>query len=736
MGTEFGELLRARRSAAGYSLREFAQALAYSPGWISRIENGKAEPTFDMARRCDELLGTDGELAALAKNAKHPNTRPLQLPPAPTGYVVQQPVIDALNEMFEAAAKTRTGLTVAIDGPAGVGKSTLAVHWSRGMAERFPGGVLFTNLQGYSDADPERPDHVLERFLTALGVPAESIPTGLDERAAALRTIADDRPMLLVLDNASDSTQVRPLLLGTPGSITLVTSRRRLTGLATTSGAQRISLSPLSPAESETLLRAIVGPRIDEEPDATTVLARQCAHLPLALRIVAERLATHTHRRVADVVGELGEAALDALADAEDPRLDIRPILESSYRALPSDQAQVFRLLGLYPAAQVSAPAAAALLGFSTVRARRLLDALVSVHLVEEIGPVRYQRHDLLRDYAAERCAETDSEGERADAVRRLAAWYAHTIDRACWRMAPHRPIDRLGPPPAGVTPTEFATAAGAETWCDAEAETFLPIVRLAARHQLPDAWEIPARLWNWLLLRKPWGVWIDTHQAGLDAATVADDTASRGWVAMNLGEAYRQSGDTERAHEHIQLSLDLRRDLGDRHGQAWSSTCLGFTARDEDDHSSARPHFEQALALFKETGDKHGQAVTLACLTEVYAQLGEFHQVQEVFDASLALTREMGDLYAEGELWARRAAAHLQDEGRAEAVACLDRALECRRAAADAWGIAEGLEQRGDALAELGRTSEARQSWGEACEAFDGLSELRATRLRDRLTS
>ncbi|MFE4020637.1 tetratricopeptide repeat protein [Streptomyces sp. NPDC059101] len=703
---------------------------------ISRIENGKVAPTIDFARRCDELLGTDGELVALVQPTAHPRTRPVQLPPAPSRYVARRSVIESLNEMVETAADAQRGLTLAIDGPAGVGKSALAVHWSRAAAQRFPGGVLFTNLQGYSDAEPVRPAHVLERHLTALGVPSDSIPPTLDERAATLRTIAQERALLLVLDNATDSAHVRPLLLGTPGSVTLVTSRRRLTGLATTSGAQRRSLSPLTPPEARHLLRSIVGHRIDEEPEAAARLAARCAHLPLALRIVAERLATHTHRRVADVVEELDDDALDALADPDDPQLNIRPILDSSYRALPDDQAGPFRLLGLYPAAEFSAAAAGALLDLPAVRARRILDALVAVHLLEDAGPDRYQRHDLLREYAAERCAEIDSEEVRTAAVRRLTAWFAHSVDEACWRMAPQRPIERLGLPPGGVVPTTFVTAQAAESWCDAEAESFLPIVRLAARHQLPDAWEIPARLWNWVLLRKPWSLWIETHRIGLEAATTAGNTARRAWLAMNLGEAYRQFGDTDRARDHIQLSLDLRRDLGDRHGQAWSSTCLGFTARDEDDHPASRPHLEAGLALFEERGDRHGRAVALANLAEAYARLGDRPRAVVAFDASLALAREMGDHYAEGELWARRAAGHRQEGCYAAAATCLGHAIESRRAAGDAWGVAEALEQQGDVLARQGLDAKARQSWQLACEAFDALSSARAVDLRHRLRS
>ncbi|WP_411140219.1 tetratricopeptide repeat protein [Streptomyces sp. x-80] len=739
----FGTVLRARRGAAGLSLRGLAKALAYSPGWISRIETGKVAPTLDFASRCDALLGAAGELVALAQAAQpdaHGLLRPAQLPPDTGKFVGRHQVLDNLNALLAAAEQAGTALTLAIDGPAGAGKSALAVHWAHTIADQFPGGVLFVDLQGYTpDGHPVGAARALERFLLSAGLAAETIPPDVSERAARFRTLASGRPTLIILDNAADSQHVKPLLVSAPGSVTVITSRRRLTGLAATAGAHRITVGPLSPDESATLLRTVLGTdRVAAELTAARALADRCGHLPLALRIVAERLATHSYRRISEAAADLAHASarLDALTDADDPHLAMRAVLACSYRELPPATASEFRLLGLYPGTTISAAAAGALLARTAIQARHCLDDLVALHLLEETGPDLYRRHDLLRDYAAERSAEIDSDADRSAAARRLTSWYAHTIDHACWTLAPNRPIDRLAEPPADVHPLDFSTADAAGEWCDAEADSFVPVIRLAARHELPAAWEIPARLWNWLLLRKPWGIWIDSHEAGLTAATAAGDTAGQAWLSMNLGEAYRQGpGDTDRARDLLQQSVDLRRRLGDLHGQAWAGTCLGFTAADEDDPDHALPEFERALRLFEETGDRHGQAVVLACLAEAHALLGHRDLAQQSFDAGLHLTRALRDDYAEGALWARRAGAHHQLGEYADAIGCLDSSISSRRTAGDDWGVADALDRRAEALVLLGRPDEAQQSWEEALELFDRLADPRATVVRERLT-
>ncbi|MFH8752913.1 helix-turn-helix domain-containing protein [Streptomyces rimosus] len=733
----FGEVLRTRRSAAGYSCRGLARALSYTPGWISRVENGKVAPGLEFAERCDGLLGTGTELTALAQAAQpdvHGLLRPSQLPPVAGHFVGRGRDLLDLDSYLEDPANASASCIIAIDGPAGVGKSTLAVQWGSQIAHRFTGGVFFADLQGHAlDGSPIAPAQILERFLLSVGIAADRIPPGLDERAAIVRTLAEGRPTLFVLDNAADADQVEPLLVGAPASVVIVTSRRRLTRLTLRTGAHRVCLGPMKPDESGALLRAVIGPRADAEPDASRALADRCVHLPIALRIAAERLAAHPHRTVASTVAELDADRLDALADADDPHLAVRPILAASYRDLTPDVARAFRLIGLYPGSTISTDAAAALLGRAAARARRQLDALVAVHLLEEIGADRFRAHDLLREYAAELAAEL-SEESRTAAVARLVGWYAHTVDRAAYVIAPQRPIELLTNPPTGTQPLGFITPEEASQWCDDEAENFLPVVRLASRHGLPAAWQIPTRLWNYLLVRKPWTLWIDSHEVGLQAAVAAGDREAEAWVSLNLADGWRQTGDTDRARHYAQDALRLREQLGDRHGQGWCEACLGFIATDEAEPEQARSHFEAALGHFQMSGDRHGQGVLLACLAETHAHLGDRDRARASFDASLALARELGDHYGEGMLWNRRAGAHRARGELDDALTCLERRITSGQAAADEWGIADAYEQRGDILAELEREGEAREAWQRAFRIFSTLEDPRAAALRERL--
>lgn len=731
---EFGEKLRARREAAGISLRQFATRVHYSPGWISRVENGAA-PTDEFVRIVDDTLGAGGELIALAL-AEQPRAMiltPAQLPPTAARFSGRSAALEDIDRIHRTAPDD-TPLIVAVDGPAGAGKTAVILQVAHGLAGQYPGGVLYTDLQGWGlHSTPLEPGHVLERHLGALGIAAEFIPPGTDERAALLRTVVAGRRILMVLDNARDAAQVRPLLPGTAGCATLITSRRRLTGLAVSAGAHRVELGPMPATESVALLRTVIGAsRSDAEPAAVDALADRCGHLPLALRIAAETLAARPHRTIAAAADELaGQGRLDALAADDDPSIAVRTVLTCSYRALDSETARTLRCLGIYPARSITAAVAAVLLDRPLGQARRLLDALAATHLLEEIEADRFRLHDLIKDFAAERSVAEETADARAEVVRRLATWVMYAVDGACYAIAPQRPIELLGEPPAAVP--EFADPEEARAWCDSVADLVVPLVRLAAEHELTAAWEIPARLWNWLMLTKPWATWIDSHTVGLAAATKAGNAPGRAWLAMNLGEAYRQSGHFDLARRHLLESQFLRRELGDVHGQAWTEACLGFTAVDEAEHEDAVTHFNQALDLFEQVGDKHGGYVVMASIAEALGHLGDV-KAEEMFTAALELTH--GDEYAAGVLWARRAGVHQSQGDLDAALAALDESITLRRAAGDGWGAADALDRRGQILHETGRQEEARAAWTAARDIFEALDDPRAEHLRQLLSS
>ncbi|MFI0773048.1 tetratricopeptide repeat protein [Streptomyces sp. NPDC021218] len=739
MSTQFSTALRNFRTQRGLSLRQFSQVVHYSPGWLSRIERGQAAPTLALARSCDDALTAGGKLLELARLETRSRLRPAQLPSAVAGFVGRTDALRELDDALADAERTGKALMVAIDGPPGAGKTALTIQWAQRAASRFTGGVLFTDLQGHShQGRPADPMQVLEDFLAALGT--ETVPDELEARSALFRTVVADRHVLVVLDNAINSQQVKPLLVGSASCAVIVTSRRRLTGLGVIAGAQRLSLAPMGPQESIELLRGAVGAkRVDAEPDAARAVALRCAHLPLALRITAERLATHPRWPLSHVADELsGAGRLDALADRDDDNLAVRKVFDLSYETLDGDTARVFRLLGLYPGGRISAAAAAALTGHPLARTRDLLDRLVAVHLVEETGLDRYWMHDLLRDYAADGAAAHESDAERLTAAHRLTSWYTLSVDAANIALAPQREVPPLEPPPARVTPLTFTSDTAAEearAWLDEEArDSAVPMVRLAARYRLPEAWHIPVRLWNWLLLRKPWSMWISSHTIGLEAAATYGGPGDQAWVEMNLGEAYRQSGDYGRAENHVSQALALRRRIGDRQGQAWCLEALGFIAADRRDTPLAHSYFSQALDAFRQTGDAHGEAVARCSLAEADGLLGNMAESQAGFKQGLYLHRQMGDLFGEGMLWERRAHLHQQHGELVQAVECLDRSADCHSQGGNDWGQAAAHDLRAQLLVKLSRWEEARKACERAWELFDRLGDPRAARLQDRL--
>ncbi|WP_052488570.1 helix-turn-helix transcriptional regulator [Streptomyces sp. 150FB] len=406
----FAAALQERRQAEGLSLRELSAVVRYSAGWLSRIARGKGTPTLALAEACDEALGAGGELLALARAELAGTARPEQLPLATSTFVGRAEALSALDTALTVSQERGMALTLAVDGPPGVGKSALALHWAHRVAGDFADGVLFADLRGHrAGVEPADPGDVLGAFLTGLGV--ANPPKSADDRAAMFRTAAAQRRLLMVLDGAVDTAQVRQLLPGAAGSTVVVTSRRRLTGLAVATGARRVSLAPMSHQESLVLLRTVLGAaRVDAEPAAADALARHCAHLPLALRITAEQLATHPHRPLSHAVDELAEAGLDAMSDHEDPQLAVRAAFDLSYGELRPDVARTFRLLGLAPAARISAKAVAALTGESLVRTRRNLDELVARHLLDETALDLYRTDALLHAYAREKAEAEDAE--------------------------------------------------------------------------------------------------------------------------------------------------------------------------------------------------------------------------------------------------------------------------------------------------------------------------------------
>ncbi|MDV7215692.1 ATP-binding protein [Streptomyces prunicolor] len=383
---------------------------------------------------------------------------PAQLPGDVGGFVNRIDELRSLHALLELpppGTQQNSGISriAVVVGTAGVGKTSLAIRWAHQIKEHFPDGQLYVNLHGYDPGPPVIVTDVLGRFLRALDVPLEHIPTGEEPRAELFRSVTADRRVLIVLDNAATAGEIRPLLPGSSSCLVAITSRTRMSGLVVREGAHRVSVETLSQAESVQLLRTVfAGYRTGDDQEELAELARLCARLPLALRIVAERAAARPRMPLRDLIADLRDEsglwdALSVTGEGETEEADaVRTVFAWSYRTLTPQNARMFRLLGLHPGPEFRVEAAAALAATTTVRARRHLDSLAAAHLLEECGHDRYQFHDLLRAYAVDQTQREESPENRRAALERVLGWYLRqghrerygspeAAERGAWRL-------------------------------------------------------------------------------------------------------------------------------------------------------------------------------------------------------------------------------------------------------------------------------------------------------------
>jgi DNA-binding SARP family transcriptional activator len=487
-----------RDGRQGEALAAYARARAVLVGELG------TEPGTELWELHQQILTADPALdlpapppaaAGSAPAAAHPRPAAEDSPPAaedsrPVAADGPQPVVPRelpagvrhftgrggeLKELTalldQADEETPTVVISAIGGTAGVGKTALAVQWAHQVAARFPDGQLYVNLRGYDPGPPVPAAEALAGFLRALGVPGQDIPAEEDERAARYRSLLAGRRLLVVLDNAGEVEQVRPLLPGSAGCVVVVTSRDMLAGLIARDGAARLDLDLLPLTEAVGLLRALIGERVDADPAAAAVLAARCARLPLALRVAAELAAARPDVSLTGLAGELADQQrrLDLLDAGGDPRTAVRAVFSWSSRHLDADAARVFRLAGLHPGPDFDPAAAAALTGDTVERARLLLGVLARAHLVEPTGAGRYGMHDLLRTYAAEQAHTMDSAQAQDAALTGLFDYYLAGTAAAMDALFPAEKHRRPQPPaPGGPVPPPPAPAA-AQDWLDTE---------------------------------------------------------------------------------------------------------------------------------------------------------------------------------------------------------------------------------------------------------------------------
>lgn len=531
-----------------------------------------------------------------------------QLPGDVRGFVGRDPDLEFLDSILDRHGElSETVVISTISGTAGVGKTSLAVHWAHRVKNRFPDGQLHINLRGYDPGPPVTADQALERFLRALGIAPGAIPEETEARSALFRSLLSGRRMLLVLDNAATVGQVRPLLPGSASCMVVVTSRDRLSGLVARDGAHRLNLDVLSEEEAVTLIRdATADHRGPDSPESLAELARLCARLPLALRIAAERAAARPRMPLDELIAELKDESLlwDALSADEEEADAVHTVFAWSYRALTQDAARLFRLLGLHPGQDFSLLAAAALADLGAGRVRRLLDALVGAHLLDETSYDRYQFHDLLRAYAHGQAVRNDHSEDLRSATERLCRWYLEAMATVAdvhdifyaddWAVA-RPPEDRTGLP-------SFADYEKAMIWFAAETDNLIAICRLAGEAELDEiAWKLPALLRTPYLDRYPVQGWLPLAETALRAARRSGDRRGESISLMGFAIAYREEQRIAEAIEASQAALAAAEAIGDRYQRVAVFVMMGHAQRRGRDFDAALDSYEQALAIAEE---------------------------------------------------------------------------------------------------------------------------------------
>ena len=732
-----------RRGDSELTDRELAAKTGWSPGIVAQYLTGVTlAPTdrFDVLAR---LLGASpAEQGALATARDRVDERRRRPPRArhPTGPVPRQLPADVAGftgraePLADLDALLDTGPVCVLSGTAGVGKTTLAVHWAHRTADRFPDGQLYVDLRGFHPNGPAMdPAEAVRGFLTANDVPPHRIPAGIDAQAALYRSLLAGRRMLVVLDNARDAEQVRPLLPGSPGCRTLVTSRNRLPGLVASGGAHPLGLDLPSAGEARQLLASRIGDRHGPaEPDAVDEIVRLCARLPLAMAIVAARVATSPGVALGRVAGELRDTLGGPAAFADgDTATDVRGVFSWSYRVLGDDAGRLFRLLGLHPGPDVSPAAAASLAGVPPERARALLAELAGAHLLTEDADGRYGFHDLLRAYAAELA------GNDQDAVRRLLDHYLHTAGVADRLLYPHRDPLVLDAAAPGVTPEAMTGHAPALAWFTAEHPVLLGAIRLAADAGFDaHAWRIAWTLTTYLDRRGHWHDQAAAQTAALAAAVRVSDVDGRARSHRNLGWAYAQLGRHTDAERHLRRALDLYATTGDRTGQAHTHLDLGFVADRLDRRGEALGHAELAVTLFTEAGHRYGLANALDNVGRYHGLSGDHHQALAACERANAVHTELGNRAGQAATWDSLGRAHHQLGHAAEAITCYRRSIELNAELGDRYHQASTLVHLGDAYLAIGDPAAARAVWEHSAGILDELAHPDLAAVHERLAA
>ncbi len=632
----------------GHALRELEQAIL------------RCDPALDLAAtpgsiHTTGLTATSGSIHATGQRGIDAESdvdsvvTPATLPAAPVGFIGRAAEIAALDAVVGSDRRV-----VALSGEGGIGKTALVTYWGQRSRSMFPSGQLYVNLRGFAGGAPMTPLRALGVLLQGLGVAPRRTPVDIDAASALFRTLTADLRLLVVLDNAQDTAQVRPLLPGGGGCLTIITSRSEMPGLVAREGARPMRLTVLTADESTRLLGSLLDRRAPTEIPARhdveellgiEELARLCAHLPLAIRIAAANLTERRDRTIAGYVEALRTGdRLSALQVPDDPECAVRAAFDLTYHTLDAGPRRLLRLIGAAPGHDLSTAAIAELAGRAYTTDLRILSRH---HLVDEHAPGRYSVHDLLAVYATEQSIAVDSPADRAAMVARLLRHYLARARAAAAMAYPHAACLEPARPPAGAV-ASFSEAGAAMAWLEAERDNLVAIIVEPPAGATEFAWLLADQLRGFFALRRYDDDWLRTATAARAAARASGDDTGIAAAELSLGWALRSTAGYDRAMRHLIAAQQAAAGIGWRHGEMTALIYLGIVHSDLGQPAEGLRYAQRALDI-TDGLTPMAEALIRNNRGVMYLNCGRLDAAVSEFGRTAQIMRDYGSLSGQG---------------------------------------------------------------------------------------